>query len=227
MRPLLSWTTDGRLEIAAAQQVVQKKKKGGKLGDTIKSDAPWTSPAPLGLCGEFASGMHVRNSGVLERQLSGITPGAWPIPTILKGKRQDALPVWRTGGSLLPLSPLCVFTFWIVAKCSHRGFASARLLSFSVPFTTKALVTFEIPCVSVSEIHLILTDESFLVFLLPARNSPFCNVCFHFFTVVLLNNLTDLIKLYPVLGSPAPLLRKWLLEHSVVSFCSLRHHSES
>lgn len=133
MRPLLSRTTDGRLEIAAAQQVVQKKKKkGGKLGDTIKSDAPWTSPAPLCLCGEFASGMHVRNSGVLERQLSGITPGAWPIPTILKGKRQDALPVWRTGGSLLPRSPLCVFTFWIVAECSHRGFASARLLSFSV-----------------------------------------------------------------------------------------------
>lgn len=106
MRPLLSRTTDGRLEIAAAQQVVQKKKKkGGKLGDTIKSDAPWTSPAPLCLCGEFASGMHVRNSGVLERQLSGITPGAWPIPTISKGKRQDALPVWRTGGSLLPRSP--------------------------------------------------------------------------------------------------------------------------
>lgn len=40
MRPLLSWTTDGRLEIAAAQQVVQKKKKGvRKFGDRIKSDA--------------------------------------------------------------------------------------------------------------------------------------------------------------------------------------------
>lgn len=47
------------------------------------------------------------------------------------------------------------------------------------------------------------------------------------FTVVLLDNLTELIKLYPVLGSPASLLRKWLLGHSVVSFCSLRHHNES
>lgn len=31
MRPLLSWTTDGRLEIAAAQQVVQKKEKRGEI----------------------------------------------------------------------------------------------------------------------------------------------------------------------------------------------------
>lgn len=68
---------------------------------------------------------------------------------------------------------------------------------------------------------------SFLVFLLHARDPPFCYLCFHFFTVVLLYNLTELIKLYPVLGSPASLLRKWLLGHSVVSFCSLRHHKES
>lgn len=108
--------------------------------------------------------------------------------------------------------PLCVFTFWIVAKCSHRGFASARLLSFSVsPLHHKGAGDVW------NTVRVCLWDSYnfnwwvFLFFFFMQEIPLSVTYVSTSFTVVLLNNLTELIKLYPVLGSPASLLRKWLL----------------
>lgn len=184
MRPLLSRTTDGRLEIAAAQQVVQKKKE--KRGEIRRYDqvrravnVPSTARPLWRICEWDACAEQRRVGATAERDHAGGVAD----PNYFKREEAGRAPGvthWRELVASVPPCACLPFGLW-------RSVPTVDLLQPacfpfpSRPFTTKALVTFEIPCASVYEIHIILTDESFLVFLLPARNPPFCNLCFHFF----------------------------------------------
>lgn len=92
MRPLLSWTTERRLEIAAAQQVVQKKRKEGQ---EIRRWHPIRRAlnVPSATAEDPRVGRVRSNSGLLERQLGDHVGGVADRNYFKRERGQDALPV--------------------------------------------------------------------------------------------------------------------------------------